>query len=302
VRHLALLLVSAVMLAPGAALAKGPFPKTIALPGGWRPEGIAIGAATTFYVGSIPTGAIYRGDLRTGKGSILIQGAAGRAATGLDYDRGRLFVCGATTGKAFVYDTKTRELIREYQLAAGAGATFVNDVAVTKSAAYFTDSSRAVIYKLPLSASGQPAASAQAIALTGDFRLVSGFNLNGIEATADGRTLVVVQSATGKVFTIDPKTGGTKAIDLGQATLVNGDGLLLLGRTLYVVQNQDNRIAVVELAPNLREGTVVRSITDPGFDIPTTIGRLGGRLYAVNARFTTPPTPATPYTVVQTRR
>jgi hypothetical protein len=46
----------------------------------------------------------------------------------------------------------------------------------------------------------------------------------------------------------------------------------------------------------------VRSITDSGFDVPTTVGRLGDRLYAVNARFSTPPTSTTSYTVVQTRR
>ncbi|HEY7538456.1 MAG TPA: hypothetical protein VH721_10730 [Gaiellaceae bacterium] len=301
-RRLVLLLLSAALLLPGPGLAAGSFPKTISLPDGWRPEGIAIGAGTTFYVGSIPTGAIYRGDLATGKGTVLVQGAGGRAAIGLDFDRGRLFVCGGDTGKAFVYDARTGALLRQYRLAAGAGSTFVNDVAVTRRAAYFTDSARAVVYALPLAASGRLAAAAQTIPLTGDFELVSGFNLNGIEAGADGKTLVAVQSATGRLFAIDPATGATKAVDLGGSSLPNGDGLLLVGRTLYVVQNQDNRIAVVQLAPNLRKGSVVRSITDSGFDVPTTVGRLGDRLYAVNARFSTPPTSTTSYTVVQTRR
>ncbi len=296
------LLVSAILLVPGSGLAAGSFPRTIALPDGWQPEGIAIGTGTTFYVGSIPTGAIYRGDLRTGKGSVLIKGANGRAAIGLDFDRGRLFVSGGGTGKAFVYDAKTRALIRELELAAGSGETFVNDVAVTERAAYFTDSGRGVIYELPLAADGKPAGAARAIALKGAFQLVSGFNLNGIEATTDGRTLVAVQSATGKLFTIDAATGQTKAIDLGRGSVPNGDGLMLVGRTLYVVQNRDNRIAVVQLGPSLLEGSISRTIADPGFDVPTTIGRLDERLYAVNARFTTPATPATSYTVVQTRR
>jgi sugar lactone lactonase YvrE len=175
-------------------------------------------------------------------------------------------------------------------------------VAVTARAAYFTDSARAVVYRLALSASGRPAAPVRTIELTGDFQLVDGFNLNGIEPTADGRTLVAVQSTTGKLFTIDPASGATKAIDLGGTTLANGDGLLLVGRTLYVVQNRLNKIAVVQLSQDLRKGSVTRSITDPGFDVPTTAARLGERLYAVNARFNTPPTPSTPYTVVQVRR
>ena len=93
-----------------------------------------------------------------------------------------------------------------------------------------------------------------ALQLTGDFQLVGGFNLNGIDATPDGKTLVVVQSATGKLFRVVAASGVTKAIDLGGALVSNGDGLLLHGRTLYVVQNRDNKIAVVALAKGLASG------------------------------------------------
>ena len=83
---------------------------------------------------------------------------------------------------------------------------------------------------------------------------------------------------------------------------MNGDGLLLHGKTLYVVQNQNNRIAVARLAPDLDSGTVNRTITSASFDIPTTVALFGSRLYAVNARFSTPPTPTTTYSVVQVER
>jgi len=289
-------------LATQPALAQAPFPGTIALPNGWQPEGIAVGDGSTFYAGSIPTGAVYRGDLRTGTGSILVQGASGRSATGLKYDRGRLFVSGAATGKAFVYSASTGALIREYQLATGAGPTFVNDVVVTKDAAYFTDSNRAVIYKLVLAGDGTPAAAAQRLSLSGDFQLTGGFNLNGIEATPNGKVLIAVQTSTGKLFRIDPNTGATRLVDLGGATLTNGDGILLQGKSLFVVQNVDNRIAVVQLAPDLSSGTVSAAITSQGFDVPTTLARFGSSLYAVDARFSTPPTPTTPYSIVQVRR
>jgi sugar lactone lactonase YvrE len=294
-------LVAVAAIAPAAALAK-PFPATIGLPNGWQPEGIAIGNGTTFYVGSIPTGAVFRGDVRTGTGSVLVQGASGRAATGLKFDRGRLFVSGGSTGKAFVYDAHTGSLIHEYQLATGGGATFVNDVAVTSDAAYFTDSSRAVIYKVPLAGDGAPAATAQTITLTGDFQLGANFNLNGIVASPGGRALLAVQSNTGKLFQIDPGTGGTHLVDLGGATVANGDGLLLVGRTLYVVQNSNNQITVVRLAAKLGSGTVERTVTSTSFDTPTTVARLGNRLYLVNARFSTAPSPTTTYNVVQVRR
>lgn len=289
-RRLILLAAALAALATPAALAQGSFPEKIALPDGFAPEGIAIGNGTTFYVGSIPTGAVYVGNLRTGNGRVLVPGAAGRAATGLEHDRGRLWVSGAGTGKAFVYKARTGALLREYVLATG-GGTFVNDVVVTKRAAYFTDSMRPVVYRIALSRNGAPGALTT-IPLSGDYAHVPNqFNLNGIDATPDGKMLLVVQSVTGRLFRLDPRTGATRQVDLGGASLQNGDGILLHGRTLYVVQNFLNRIAVVRLAADLRRGSVLRTITDPDFDIPTTIDRLGSRIYAVNARFgTTTPT------------
>ena len=130
-------------------------------------------------------------------------------AIGVEFDRGRLFVAGGQTGKGFVYDARNGSLVRELQLATGGGPTFVNDVVVTRRAAYFTDSNRAALYRLALSKNGAPATSAQSVPLTGDFQLAPGFNLNGIDATANGKTLVVVQSGTGKLFRVDASTGAT---------------------------------------------------------------------------------------------
>jgi sugar lactone lactonase YvrE len=298
-RFIFVAVVVAVLSIPAATSAATPFPQKIPLPDGFQPEGIAIGRGTTFYVGSIPTGAVYRGDLRTGKGAVLVPGATGRAAVGLAVDqRDRLFVAGGLTGKAFVYAPDGGPL-GSYQLASGPAATFVNDVVVTRDAAWFTDSFRDVLYRVAIAGDGTLARFADTVPLSGDYQPTAGFNLNGIEATPDGRTLVVVQSSTGKVFTVDPATGATRLIDLGEAALVNGDGLLLHGRTLYVVQNSLNRIAIVLLAPDLASGTVSGYLTDPDFDVPTTIDRFGNRLYAVNARFSTPPGPSTAYDVVQ---
>ena len=300
-RRLVLVLTIFACLAVPAALAKGSFPETIPLPNGFAPEGIAIGKGDTFYVGSIPTGAVYAGSLRTGTGNVLVPGATGHAATGLEYDHGRLWVSGAGTGKAFVYNARTGATLNELQLATSAGPTFINDVVVTGRAAYFTDSNRPVIYKVSKTWNGSPGAVTP-ISLTGDYQHVPGFNLNGIEATPSGRTLLTVQTATGKLFTIDPKTGATKLIDLGGATLPNVDGILLHGRTLYVVQNQLNKIAVVKLNHSLTRGVVTREITDSDFDVPTTIDRFGKWLYAVNARFGTASGPDATYQVVQVRR
>jgi hypothetical protein len=277
------------------------FPQVIALPEGWRPEGIATGRDTFFYVGSLADGAIYRGDLLTGQGSVLVPGVTGQAATGLEVDEhNRIFAAGAGTGAAHVYDAGTGATLASYQfLPPGAG--FVNDVVVTDTAAYFTDSRNPVLYVLPFGPGGQlPAADqVQALPLSGDIVYQAGNNANGIEATPNGDQLVIVQSNTGLLFSVSPGTGVTRTIDTGGASLVNGDGLLRLDWTLYVVQNRLNQVAVLQLDQQLASAAVTGLITDPALDVPTTIAPFGPYLYAVNARFTTPPTPTTGYTVVR---
>ena len=272
------------------------FPTRIDLPDGFRPEGISI-AGQRAYVGSIPTGSIWRGDLRTGQGGVFIN-RTGRAAIGLQVDRGRIFVAGGPTGRAFVYSARTGADIATLQLTSG--NTFVNDVVVTRQAAWFTDSMNPVLYRVALARNGRPG-TVRTVQLSGDYRHQPEFNLNGIDATPNGRTLVVVQSNTGKVFTVST-AGVTREIDLGGRTVPNGDGLLLDGRTLYVVQNRLNKIAVFRLAANMRSATFVRELTSPSFDVPTTIDDLGRRLYAVNARFGTTPTPSTDYWITQLRK
>ena len=289
-RKLIVVLVALGALAVPVALAQSTFPEKIALPNGFAPEGIEIALGDTFYTGSRTTGAIYTGDLRTGAGRILVQGDTAtpstRGATGIDYDRGRLWVAGAGFGNARIYNARTGALLREYQFATPP-ATFINDLALTKKAAFFTDSNRPVLYRVAVARNGAPGAMTT-IPLTGEYQHLAGFNLNGIVATANGKKLIAIQSNAKKLFLINPSTGATKAIDIGVYNLENGDGLLLQGRTLYVVQNRSNLVAVFQLSTDLTKATFVRAITDMDFDTPTTIDRAGERLYVVNARFTTP--------------
>jgi sugar lactone lactonase YvrE len=266
----------------------GAFPEKIALPDGFAPEGIEIAHGKTFYVGSVQTGAILTGDVRTGTSRVLVPGAAPGAngATGIEYDRGRLWVSGAGFGTASVYNAKTGALLQTYNLGTPP-ATFINDVVVTRKAAYFTDSQQPVIYRVERSKHGAPG-EVSTIPLTGDYQHIAGqFNLNGIVATANGKALIAVQSAAKKLFVINPASGVTRAIDTGSYDLANGDGLLLEGKTLYVVQNRSNQIAVFQLSRDLTKATFVEALTDPDFDVPTTLDRAGKRLYAVNARFGT---------------
>ena len=292
-------------LAPAGASAGNNFPPTIDLPAGWLPEGVVTGRGPVIYAGSRANGAIYAANLRTGEGEILVQGQPGRVAVGLDFDRrsNYIFVAGGPTGMAYVYDAATGEEVGAYDLT-DASPTFINDVIVTRDAAYFTNSNQPVLYRLPLGPGGSlpDADEVETIPLTGAYQHVPGFNLNGIEATPDGSELIVVHSTLGVLYRVDAETGETSTIDLGGATVTQGDGLLLQGQKLYVVRNRSNEIRVFKLAPDLSSGTLVETITNSSFDVPTTVAAFGNRIYAVNARFTTPATPTTTYNIVQVRR
>jgi sugar lactone lactonase YvrE len=300
----ALILVSSLGLI--ASTPAAPFPDIIPLPDGFQPEGIAIGNGPAFYVGSIPTGAVYRGDLRTGEGAVLVPAQEGHMSIGLKIDERTklLYVAGGPTGKAFVYNAQTGANVAAISLNDGTN-TFLNDVVVTGRAVYITDSFRPQYYRIQLGKGGRLPASpvVETIPLSGDYQHVpGGFNVNGIAATPNGKSLIIVNSSLGTLYRVDPLSGVAMQIDLGGDSVPNGDGLLLAGKTLYVVQNFLNQIAVVELSADLASGSIAEVITNPNFRIPTTVARFGNSLYVVNGRFDTPPTPDTEYEVVKVTR
>ena len=298
-RRVALLLVVAVALllsaSPAAAHGGGKhasaLPTKISLPVGFQPEGITAGRGNTFYVGSVANGAIYRGNLKTGLGAIFIPGVAGRVAVGTDYDKkhDRLWVAGGNTHEVRAYDGSSGTLLATYTFPGG----FLNDLVATKNAVYVTDSNVQQLGVVPLGTGGAlpPTGAAFVRPLTGDLVYQAGFNLNGIAVAKSW--LIVVQSNTGFLFRVDRSTGVTRRIDLGPYLVSNGDGVEVKGKTIYVVRNQNNLVAVLKANNAFDSAQLKGEVFSLGnLDFPTTAVVKGKTIWVVNARFTNP-TPTT---------
>ncbi|MGI9175101.1 MAG: SMP-30/gluconolactonase/LRE family protein [Rhodothermales bacterium] len=268
------------------------FPAEYQLPGDQVfPEGIAYDDSDeVFYVSATNNGTIFSADVHGDTVEVFSAGGAdGRTtARGMDVRGDRLFIAGGPIGTAYAYDTDDGELIASFTTPAppADGGTFINDVTITPNGdAYFTDSFRPILFR---AASTDTTALEPWLDLTGTpIQYGDGFNLNGIVSTPGGRYLIVVQSNTGQLFRIstddDPEV---QAIDLGGATLTNGDGLLLDGQILYAVRNQQGLIVPVELSDDFLSGTAGEGFTSDALMFPTTIAQISPRsLLVVNAQF-----------------
>jgi sugar lactone lactonase YvrE len=294
-RRLALpTLILDISLASAGSLLAAAFPDRIALPDDFSPEGIATGRGTTFYAGSLSGKGIVRGDYRTGALEPLV--AEGGPFVGMKVDAlNQLWVAGGFAGTGHVFDAETGDELHVFQLAPVGESTFVNDVVVTDEAAWFTDSFRGVIYRADLADGSVSEVDLTALAPAEP----NVFRLNGIDATPNGETLIAVNSTAGELYRIDATSLDVSTIDLGGES-VHGDGILLHGRTLYVVRDQDH-VAVIQLAPDLASGTVVDELTGD-LDVPTTVARFGSALYVVNARFGTTDEPPVEYWITRLDR
>jgi hypothetical protein len=293
-----------ILVAAGAtpAVAGRPDEKVIVLPGASSAEGIAAGRGATFYAGDLFAGDIFRGNLQRGTAELFIDAPTGRMAVGMATDLAHdlLFVAGGMSGQAYVYDLRTGATVATYQLTTSP-STVINDVTVTKDGAWFTDSLQAQLYFIPVGRAGTLGPS-RTLALSGPAADLSGeFNLNGIAATPNGKTLVVAHSGTGELYTVDPTNGASAAIAGVSVPFV--DGIVLEGRRLWAVQNFSNQVSRIRLAPDLSAGVAEAVIASDLFQVPTTAARFGSRLAVVNAKFDTgfPPT-ADQYEVVVVRR
>lgn len=286
-------------LIPGSSAAHdAPAPERIDLPDGWAPEGITTDGER-LYVGSLANGAIWKANPITGKGRLLAVGQEGRVAVGVEYDARHhlIWVAGGPTNQIRAHSARTGDVRATYTFPSESGR-FLNDLVVTRIGVFATDSMNQELAVVPFRKDGslrRPKA-AYTLALTGDLEYTAGFNLNGI-VRARGR-LLAVQSNTGELFRINKRLGTTHRVSTGGYSLAFGDGLEIRRDRLFVVRNQEELVAVLDLNDRLTKALLKRKLKEPTeevWDIPTTAALQKGNLWIVNARFGTEPTPTTDY-------
>ena len=284
---------------------QGNFPASIALPTGFRPEGVTSGPGKIFYAGSVSDGRIWRGDLRTGAGGLLSPAVAGRSLRGMQYDeRTRLlWVVGsdATVAKVWALNPDSGAVVRTITVP---GGLFLNDLVVTRRAVWVTDSFADRLTRIALTdgyggGTGEPTF----VAITGAWPATkpNTFGANGIRQLPDGK-LVLDNSAAGGLYVVARGTGVATAIPVTGGAITSGDGLELRDKTLYVVRGSGKSdVSVLRLK---REDGVWRArfkgvLTSPELDVPSTGTIAAGALYVVNARFGNPTPDTATYSVTR---
>jgi hypothetical protein len=277
------------------------WPDLIPIPVGFEPEGIEMGKDQDFFVGTLAfsgnrtnAGAIYKGNLVTGEGEVLVP-PTGKPLVGLSYDARTDYLYAATGFSGGFSGPRWEQGVKVFAGTSGrllgeiifGDDMVINDVLVTDTAVYCTDSISTTLYKIPLEDDGKVfSSSVEKVEMTG-FEMVEGFNANGLVGDFEGKELVVVNISSGVLYLVDTETGAASPVNVqGEEQLFqNGDGLYMDGRTLYIMQNFTQKIAVVELSIDLTQGTFIKNLVSADFAIPTTITGFGDCIYAINTHY-----------------
>lgn len=282
-------------------------PTTYTLPGPMLfPEGMGVDRHNgSFFVGAIGGGAVVRGNVARPAATVFSPaGADGRtAALGARPDHGRVYV-GGTAGKIWVYSESTGKLIA--RLDTGLPRAVINDFAfLPDGTAFATDTTDPYLWRITdggrriqkwLSFKGTP------------FVYVKGLNADGIVTVNGGRTLVIDQLTTGKLFRVDVATKQVSEVMNtagGGFALTNADGMDIRGHSLYIARNANAQIAVVRLSADARTGNLTSTMRNSRFLFPTAVVAWRNRLLVLNAQLDklgTASKPKLPFTVVAVPR
>lgn len=181
------------------------------------------------------------------------------------------------------------------------GGSFLNDLVVTRSTVWVTDSRVDRLTAIALTRGGRPTGQSPTfVPLSGDWPAGNGVanNANGIRELPDG-SLLLNNSRVGGLWQVNPDTGRVREIDVtGRPGITSGDGLEIDGNTVFNVRGSGQReVSVLRLERRRGRGgrqrrrygiwsaRWVRALTDETLDVPSTATVARGALWAVNARF-----------------
>jgi len=267
----------------------------VSLPDGIRPEGITSGPGTTYYVGSLADGRIVTGDLLAGTVATLLPGAPGRSLRGLFHDDrcgvvwavGGVTSDGVTKGHVWCVDATTGAVRHDVLVP---GAVFLNDLVVTDTAVWVTDSRVDRLTVITHDHATMSVSGPTFVQLSGAWPSGNGTanNANGIRLLPDG-DIVLNNSRVGGLWQVTPATGVARAIPVhGGPGITGGDGLETDGSVLYNVRGTGgNAVSVLRLSQT-SSGWAADwrgARTDDTLDVPSTATLAGGWIWAVNARF-----------------
>ena len=308
--------IASILLMPLADAGEHAFPSVFPALTGSPPEGFAIGRSHTAYNGSID-GSIYKMNLRTGEGEVLVPPEPGfdlftqcfKLGMRVDPRSNHLFVAGCQEGNVYVFDADNGAEIMQYQVVPPL-STVINDLAIARDAVYFTDSFQPFLYRLPLSRAGHipmDAGAATAIPLTGDFvNQPDPFccQSNGIVATPNGKSLIIGHSNRAELYHVDPATGHTQRIDVNPPLEGFLDGIVMHEGLLYIMTPSfgpptPEKVQVVALSDDLLSGELLGFITNPYMDGVASGAMFGDRLYINNARYFDFPMADTEYWITE---
>ena len=153
--------------------------------------------------------------------------------------------------RATVYDASSGSELVAYQFQAP-GVPGINDVVLTREAAYFTDSTRPFLYRVALGPQGRPL-GAQTIPLPANFgapgfcKVGPSLTGNGIAATPNSAYLILVHMSEGRVYRMDTATNALVPIALvggdfaGGGAVCSTDAMHLQVRTSLCVSPSNER-------------------------------------------------------------
>lgn len=289
------------------------WPDVMSLPAGFEPKSIEMGRGQDFFVSGMSwssllgrrvgeihdvsqyAGAIYKGNLRTGEGEILVQPNQDdlRPVLGLSYDARTDYIYATivdpfplTNAGIAVYDASTGELVREVRIGDG---LFPSNIKVTESAVFVTSTNSGLLYKMPLAEGGRipDEPTIESIEMVG-LAPANGFYAWGLEGSFDGHELLVLNglNGSGTLYRVDTSTGVSTPVTIHgtQQSFPRGDGLYLQGRTLYIAQTFNNSVAVVQLSGDLSRGTYVESLDCDDCGTPHSLTGFGNSIYVVTSQ------------------